>query len=198
MPLLFAPVACSCSEYGTVDRQKTCMQVTGQCECLSHVTNRDCSACEPGYYNLRSGNGCQRYLNTQYTNDDAGFIFPTYIFHYFFFLFRCNCNPIGSTNGQCDIETGQCECQPGVTGQHCERCEVNFFGFSSSGCKRKRLDLLSSFFKCLLGSLCLLRRLFPLLHSLRLRPRGLTGGTVQGRRPLRVSPRLRRHPLRYV
>ncbi|XP_072544365.1 laminin subunit gamma-1 [Salminus brasiliensis] len=98
---------CSCSRYGTVDQQTTCMQVTGQCKCLPHVTNRDCSACEPGFYNLQSGKGCE----------------------------RCGCNPIGSTNGQCDIVTGQCECQPGVTGQHCERCEVNFFGFSSSGCK---------------------------------------------------------------
>lgn len=49
---------------------------------------------------------------------------------------RCNCNPIGSTNGQCDIGSGQCECQPGVTGLRCERCEVNFFGFGLSGCKR--------------------------------------------------------------
>uniref|UniRef100_A0A673JGZ4 Laminin subunit gamma-1 n=1 Tax=Sinocyclocheilus rhinocerous TaxID=307959 RepID=A0A673JGZ4_9TELE len=73
-------------------------------ECLKI---RDCSACDPGFYNHQSGKGCE----------------------------RCNCNPIGSTNGQCDIVSGQCECQPGVTGQHCERCEVNFFGFSSSGCK---------------------------------------------------------------
>uniref|UniRef100_A0AAR2M605 Laminin subunit gamma-1 n=1 Tax=Pygocentrus nattereri TaxID=42514 RepID=A0AAR2M605_PYGNA len=98
---------CSCSPYGTVDRQTTCMQVTGQCQCLPHVTNRDCGACEPGFYNLQSGKGCE----------------------------RCNCNPIGSTNGHCDIVSGQCECQPGVTGQRCEHCEVNFFGFSSSGCK---------------------------------------------------------------
>lgn len=50
---------------------------------------------------------------------------------------RCNCNPIGSTNGQCDIVTGQCECQPGVASLRCERCETNFFGFSVSGCKRE-------------------------------------------------------------
>uniref|UniRef100_A0A8C1ST21 Laminin subunit gamma-1-like n=1 Tax=Cyprinus carpio TaxID=7962 RepID=A0A8C1ST21_CYPCA len=98
---------CSCSPYGTVDGKTTCSQVTGQCQCLPYVINRDCSACEPGFYNLQSGKGCE----------------------------RCNCNSIGSTNGQCDIASGQCECQPGVTGQHCERCEVNFFGFSSSGCK---------------------------------------------------------------
>uniref|UniRef100_A0A8C4DZT0 Laminin subunit gamma-1 n=1 Tax=Dicentrarchus labrax TaxID=13489 RepID=A0A8C4DZT0_DICLA len=98
---------CSCSPSGTVDRQTGCSQVTGQCQCLPNVAERDCSACQPGFFNLQSGNGCE----------------------------RCNCNPIGSTNGQCDITTGQCECQPGVTGLHCERCEVNFFGFSSSGCK---------------------------------------------------------------
>uniref|UniRef100_A0A8K9UN44 Laminin, gamma 1 n=1 Tax=Oncorhynchus mykiss TaxID=8022 RepID=A0A8K9UN44_ONCMY len=82
-------------------------EVTGQCQCFPHVTNRDCSACQPGFFNLRSGTGCE----------------------------QCNCNSIGSTNGQCDIGSGQCECQPGVTGQRCERCEVNFFGFGLSGCK---------------------------------------------------------------
>ncbi|KAJ8357310.1 hypothetical protein SKAU_G00201040 [Synaphobranchus kaupii] len=105
--------SCSCSSFGTVNRQTSCLQVTGQCQCLPHVTNRDCSACEPGFYNLQSGRGCE----------------------------RCNCNAIGSTNGQCDIRSGQCECQPGVTGQHCERCEVNFFGFGSSGCKPCDCDL---------------------------------------------------------
>ncbi|XP_012681774.2 laminin subunit gamma-1 [Clupea harengus] len=98
---------CSCSPYGTVDQQTSCLQVTGQCQCLPHVTNRDCNACEPGYFNLQSGKGCE----------------------------RCDCSPIGSTSGQCDIESGQCECQPGVSGKQCERCEVNFFGFGSSGCK---------------------------------------------------------------
>uniref|UniRef100_A0A8C2A6V2 Laminin, gamma 1 n=1 Tax=Cyprinus carpio TaxID=7962 RepID=A0A8C2A6V2_CYPCA len=98
---------CSCSPYGTVDKKTTCSQVTGLCQCLPNVINRDCSACEPGFYNLQSGKGCE----------------------------RCNCNPIGSTNGQCDIFSGQCECQPGVTGPHCDRCEINFFGFSPSGCK---------------------------------------------------------------
>lgn len=50
---------------------------------------------------------------------------------------RCNCHALGSTSGQCDIRTGQCECQPGVTGRHCDTCESNHFGFGSEGCKRK-------------------------------------------------------------
>ncbi|XP_027875481.1 laminin subunit gamma-1 [Xiphophorus couchianus] len=99
--------ACSCSPLGTVDQQTSCSPVTGQCQCLPNVDERDCSACQLGFFNLQSGNGCE----------------------------ECNCNPIGSTSGDCDIDSGQCECQPGVAGQHCDRCEVNFFGFSSSGCK---------------------------------------------------------------
>uniref|UniRef100_A0A3P8WAY1 Laminin, gamma 1 n=2 Tax=Cynoglossus semilaevis TaxID=244447 RepID=A0A3P8WAY1_CYNSE len=99
--------ACSCSVFGTVAGASGCSQVTGQCQCLPNVAQRDCSVCEPGFFNIQSSKGCE----------------------------RCNCNPIGSTDGQCDIITGQCECQPGVSGLHCDRCEVNFFGFSSSGCK---------------------------------------------------------------
>uniref|UniRef100_A0A674JQ18 Laminin subunit gamma-1 n=1 Tax=Terrapene triunguis TaxID=2587831 RepID=A0A674JQ18_9SAUR len=99
--------ACSCNPYGTVNQQTNCNQVTGQCECLPRVTERDCSACEPGFYNLQSGRGCD----------------------------RCDCHPLGSTDGHCDIQTGQCECQPGITGQRCERCEVNHFGFGPEGCK---------------------------------------------------------------
>ncbi|NXG30682.1 LAMC1 protein, partial [Dromaius novaehollandiae] len=99
--------ACHCNPYGTVNQQTSCNQVTGQCECLSHVTERDCSACEPGFYNLQSGRGCE----------------------------RCDCHALGSTNGQCDIRTGQCECQPGISGQRCDRCEANHFGFGREGCK---------------------------------------------------------------
>uniref|UniRef100_A0A8C6GKJ4 Laminin subunit gamma-1 n=1 Tax=Mus spicilegus TaxID=10103 RepID=A0A8C6GKJ4_MUSSI len=99
--------ACACNPYGTVQQQSSCNPVTGQCQCLPHVSGRDCGACDPGYYNLQSGQGCE----------------------------RCDCHALGSTNGQCDIRTGQCECQPGITGQHCERCETNHFGFGPEGCK---------------------------------------------------------------
>lgn len=59
-PIPALPAACHCNPYGTVNQQTSCNQVTGQCECLSHVTERDCSACEPGFFNLQSGRGCER------------------------------------------------------------------------------------------------------------------------------------------
>uniref|UniRef100_A0A8C5QNT2 Laminin subunit gamma 1 n=1 Tax=Leptobrachium leishanense TaxID=445787 RepID=A0A8C5QNT2_9ANUR len=99
--------ACNCNPYGTVKGKTTCSGLTGQCECLPNVTERDCSACVPGFYNLLSGRGCE----------------------------GCNCNAIGSTNGQCDIHSGQCECQPGISGQRCQHCEPNHFGFGPEGCK---------------------------------------------------------------
>ncbi|CAI9596610.1 unnamed protein product [Staurois parvus] len=109
--------ACSCNSFGTVKSQNTCNQVTGQCECLPYVMERDCSACEPGYYNLQSGRGCE----------------------------KCECHPLGSTNGQCDIHTGQCECQPGISGKRCQQCEPNHFGFGPEGCKPCDCDPEGSF-----------------------------------------------------
>ncbi|KAM4023143.1 laminin subunit gamma-1 [Anomaloglossus baeobatrachus] len=109
--------ACGCNSYGTVKSQSNCNQVTGQCECLPHVTERDCSACEPGFFNLLSGKGCE----------------------------RCECHPLGSTNGQCDIRSGQCECQPGISGLRCQQCEPNHFGFGPEGCKPCDCDPEGSF-----------------------------------------------------
>ena len=49
----------------------------------------------------------------------------------------CKCNPIGAYNISCSVNTGQCFCKPGVTGQHCDRCLPNHYGFSPEGCSRK-------------------------------------------------------------
>lgn len=48
----------------------------------------------------------------------------------------CKCNPTGSYNISCSVNTGQCFCKPGVTGQHCDRCLPNHYGFSPEGCSR--------------------------------------------------------------
>lgn len=34
----------------------------------------------------------------------------------------CACHPYGSINNICDRSTGQCLCQPGVTGRDCSSC----------------------------------------------------------------------------
>lgn len=41
---------------------------------------------------------------------------------------------MGSKNLQCD-DNGNCQCQPGVIGEKCDRCDIGFYDFSSNGCK---------------------------------------------------------------
>ncbi|XP_066555448.1 laminin subunit alpha-2 [Amia ocellicauda] len=45
----------------------------------------------------------------------------------------CHCNSFGSKSFDCD-ESGQCRCQPGVTGQKCDRCASGFYNFQEGGC----------------------------------------------------------------
>ncbi|XP_067840660.1 laminin subunit alpha-2 isoform X2 [Heptranchias perlo] len=45
----------------------------------------------------------------------------------------CNCNSFGSKSFDCD-DKGQCRCQPGVTGQKCDRCALGFYNFQEGGC----------------------------------------------------------------
>ncbi|XP_058247538.1 laminin subunit alpha-2 isoform X3 [Hemibagrus wyckioides] len=45
----------------------------------------------------------------------------------------CHCNSFGSKSFDCS-ESGQCRCQPGVTGQKCDRCTPGHFNFQEGGC----------------------------------------------------------------
>ncbi|KAL8174640.1 UNVERIFIED_CONTAM: Laminin subunit gamma-3 [Gekko kuhli] len=51
---------CACNPGGSVRGLEACHNVTGQCPCLPHVTGRDCSRCQEGYYALQAGIGCKR------------------------------------------------------------------------------------------------------------------------------------------
>eukprot|EP00079_Xenopus_tropicalis_P035929 XP_017949700.1 PREDICTED: laminin subunit alpha-2 isoform X3 [Xenopus tropicalis] len=45
----------------------------------------------------------------------------------------CNCNSFGSKSFDCD-DSGQCRCQPGVTGKKCDHCDHGFYDFQEGGC----------------------------------------------------------------
>nr|XP_014275808.1 laminin subunit gamma-1 isoform X1 [Halyomorpha halys] len=99
---------CMCDPIGT-EQSGTgpllCNQITGQCQCKPNVTGIKCNQCQPGYFNIESGRGCQ----------------------------PCDCHPIGSYNNTCDVQSGQCHCKPGVTGRLCDHCQDNHFGFGGVG-----------------------------------------------------------------
>ncbi|KAM6902929.1 laminin subunit gamma-3 [Xenentodon cancila] len=107
---------CSCSPAGTSGHVNECHPQTGNCSCLSHVTGRDCSYCEVGFFNLQPGVGCE----------------------------RCKCNPIGSSSLACHPVTGECVCRAGVEGGLCDSCRVGFYGFSSRGCRACNCDPMGS------------------------------------------------------
>ena len=45
------------------------------------------------------------------------------------------CDPVGSTDGNCDIESGQCNCKNFVTGRQCNQCQLGYYDLDSEGCK---------------------------------------------------------------
>ncbi|XP_062845266.1 laminin subunit gamma-3 [Trichomycterus rosablanca] len=124
---------CACNPTGTSTLLNECDPNTGRCSCLSHVTGRDCGRCEPGFFNLRPGLGCE----------------------------SCNCNPVGSTSATCNPVTGQCVCRTGVDGQQCGSCRMGFFGFSSRGCRACNCDPMGSVsMQCHTNGTCLCRQGF--------------------------------------
>ena len=62
-------------------------------------------------------------------------VFNLVLTTFFLLCKECDCNPKGSMNQQCDLVTGQCFCQPGVTGKACDKCMPLHYEFSDEGCK---------------------------------------------------------------
>jgi laminin gamma 1 len=112
---------CSCYAPGTKRKNieidlLECQQDDGQCDCQPNVQGLRCDQCNPGFFNLTSGTGCQ----------------------------DCECDPLGSTNTTCNLVTGQCTCKPGVTGRKCDQCAERHFGFSAEGCEPCNCDVTGS------------------------------------------------------
>lgn len=92
---------CNCNPFGSTNQY--CEPVSGQCSCKPHITSRQCSECEDGYWSFEDG------------------------------CLPCGCDPIGTEPpGACDKVTGQCSCKANVQGRKCNECRDETFGFGLS------------------------------------------------------------------
>lgn len=85
---------CHCNIPGVIGNIGECDTKNGQCICKPGVTSRSCDQCVDGTYNLQESN--------------------------FFGCTDCACDIGGSVSSLCDKQTGQCQCQPRVTGLTCQ------------------------------------------------------------------------------
>ncbi|KAH0619227.1 hypothetical protein JD844_019053 [Phrynosoma platyrhinos] len=106
---------CDCS--GNADPNmlfSDCDSLTGFCTgCMYNTAGPRCEVCAPGFY----GDAVVAKNCTD-----------------------CNCLSCGTES--CDPRTGQCHCKPGVTGQHCDRCQEGHYGYETClGCQRCDCDI---------------------------------------------------------
>uniref|UniRef100_A0A8C7UGZ5 Laminin subunit beta-2 n=1 Tax=Oncorhynchus mykiss TaxID=8022 RepID=A0A8C7UGZ5_ONCMY len=104
---------CTCNFLGTAQTQCTardecvCQRATGQCLCLPNTIGLTCDHCEPNYWNLASGRGCE----------------------------ACGCEPNNAVNPACNEFTGKCQCRDGFGGKICTDCQENYWGDPRIQCR---------------------------------------------------------------
>ena len=77
-------LGCNCTTNGTINDQKSCDQITGQCKCKDTVFGTKCSSCKSGYFNFPQNNNSECEL--------------------------CHCNLGGSIGMSCDQINGKKAC----------------------------------------------------------------------------------------
>ncbi|CAE1285996.1 LAMC1 [Acanthosepion pharaonis] len=97
---------CNCYEKGTLPTGTifSCDPNNGQCPCQNAVEGLKCDKCQPGYWNLDSGSGCE----------------------------PCNCDLTGSIDSNCDQNHGQCTCKDNTLLCPCLFSSSKSLPFSSS------------------------------------------------------------------
>ncbi|XP_051266055.1 laminin subunit alpha-2 isoform X2 [Dicentrarchus labrax] len=136
---------CRCSPHGSISQR---CDVEGRCICRPGFVGRRCDLRRQGYErretrrpveripmeavqqrwggSSRTG-GCPRGAYRPKTGPQTHGVTRGGV------CVPCHCNSFGSKSFDCD-ETGQCRCQPGVTGPKCDRCSRGFFNFQEGGC----------------------------------------------------------------
>ncbi|NWX20634.1 LAMA3 protein, partial [Aegotheles bennettii] len=134
---------CNCHSAGATS--PTCSPLGGQCICRPHVIGRQCSRCQTGYYGFPFCKLCN--CGQRLCDDVTGkCICPPQTVkpkcevckkHYFSYhplagCESCNCSERGVVNvasPECEKNSGQCKCRPGIKGRRCDQCAPGTYGF---------------------------------------------------------------------
>ncbi|XP_061825613.1 laminin subunit beta-1a [Nerophis lumbriciformis] len=108
---------CQCNNNIDMLDPQSCNAQTGEClRCLYHSEGDSCEYCMLGYYGNALLHDCQKCICHQLGSDAS------------------SCPSSGDCH--CDRTSGQCQCLPNVTGQHCDRCAPDTWNIASgSGCQ---------------------------------------------------------------
>ncbi|TKC51803.1 hypothetical protein EI555_017678, partial [Monodon monoceros] len=135
-------VSCGCNPTGSVTPQ---CDITGRCVCKSGFVGKQCTLNRqvhrqkeqpqraqpvlgsPQRWGVSSSSGCPRGAYQPPAPPE------TFGLQSARGCIPCNCNSFGSKSFDCE-ESGQCWCQPGVTGKKCDRCAHGYFNFQEGGC----------------------------------------------------------------
>ncbi|XP_043313066.1 laminin subunit alpha-2 isoform X1 [Cervus canadensis] len=135
-------VSCGCSPMGSVTPR---CDITGRCVCKSGFVGKRCNLSRqvqrqeeqpqraqwvlgsPQRWGAGSSSGCPRGAYRPAAPPE------TFGLQSARGCVPCNCNSFGSKSFDCE-ESGQCWCQPGVTGKKCDRCAHGYFNFQEGGC----------------------------------------------------------------
>uniref|UniRef100_A0A672TFA1 Laminin subunit alpha-1 n=1 Tax=Strigops habroptila TaxID=2489341 RepID=A0A672TFA1_STRHB len=133
-------IPCNCSKFGSVSED---CNHQGQCHCVPGVAGEKCDRCAHGFHTFQDGGctPCDCAHTQNHCNADSGqCICPPHTQgpkcelceenHWGlspkFGCKACNCSNTGSTNLQCDVLTGQCQCKVEYGGQDCSKCALGY------------------------------------------------------------------------
>ncbi|NXI50136.1 LAMA3 protein, partial [Chloroceryle aenea] len=134
---------CNCHSAGATS--PTCSPLGGQCVCRPNVIGRQCSRCQTGYYGFPFCKPCN--CGRRLCDDTTGkCICPPrtvkpkceeceknyFSYHPLAGCESCNCSERGVVNAaspECDKNTGQCKCKPGIKGRQCDQCAPGTYSF---------------------------------------------------------------------
>ncbi|XP_066263051.1 laminin subunit alpha lam-3 isoform X1 [Euwallacea similis] len=137
-------IKCHCNEYGATD--SFCNQETGQCNCKPGVTGQNCDQCLLNFYGtVETGCiECEPCMKSSHICGKGGkCICPpltiglecelcalnSWGYQPRIGCKNCNCSHTGSSNLQCEKNSGICSCKVGYKGSKCDRCSFGYHGY---------------------------------------------------------------------